>query len=206
MHIAVASYKGGVAKTTTAVNFQEYLNTIAPTLLLDGDRTRNATEWSLRGDGFPFTVADVASAMKLAGKFKHSVVDTGQQPTEKDLKALAEGCDLLIIPAVPLALDTAGLRQTIEALQRMNENRYRVLITKAPPPPETEAQQLKALLDELKVPVFKNMVPRLKAFSKASASGCIVDKADDSRAVRAWEAYEAVGKEIVTYARVKKSA
>ena len=188
MHIAVASYKGGVGKTTTAVHVAAYLNTIAPTLLLDGDRTRNATEWSLRGDGFPFTVADVASAMKLAGKFKHSVVDTGQQPTEKDLKALAEGCDLLIIPAVPLALDTAGLRQTIEALQRMNENRYRVLITKAPPPPETEAQQLKALLDELKVPVFKNMVPRLKAFSKASASGCIVDKADDSRAVRAWEA------------------
>ena len=206
MHIAVASYKGGVGKTTTAVHVAAYLNTIAPTLLLDGDRTRNATEWSLRGDGFPFTVADVASAMKLAGKFKHSVVDTGQQPTEKDLKALAEGCDLLIIPAVPLALDTAGLRQTIEALQRMNENRYRVLITKAPPPPETEAQQLKALLDELKVPVFKNMVPRLKAFSKASASGCIVDKADDSRAVRAWEAYEAVGKEIVTYARVKKSS
>jgi len=206
MHIAVASYKGGVGKTTTAVHVAAYLNTIAPTVLLDGDRTRNATEWSLRGEGFPFTVADVASAMKLAGKFKHSVVDTGQQPTESDLKALAEGCDLLIIPAVPLALDTAGLRQTIEALQRMNENRYRVLITKAPPPPETEAQQLKALLDELKVPVFKNMVPRLKAFSKAAASGCIVDKADDSRAARAWEAYEAVGKEIVTYGRAKKSS
>ena len=205
MHIAVASYKGGVGKTTTAVHVAAYLNTIAPTVLLDGDRTRNATEWSVRGEGFPFTVADVASAMKLAGKFKHSVVDTGQQPTESDLKALAEGCDLLIIPAVPLALDTAGLRQTIEALQRMNESRYRVLITKAPPPPETEAQQLKALLDQLKVPVFKNMVPRLKAFSKASASGCIVDKADDSRAARAWEAYEAVGKEIVTYGR-KKSA
>ena len=77
MHIAVASYKGGVGKTTTAVHVAAYLNTIAPTLLLDGDRTRNATEWSLRGDGFPFTVADVASAMKLAGKFKHSVLIPG---------------------------------------------------------------------------------------------------------------------------------
>ncbi len=204
MHIAVASYKGGVGKTTTAVHVAAYLNTIAPTVLLDGDRTRNATEWSLRGQGFPFMVADIASAMRLAGKFKHSVVDTGQQPTEADLKALAEGCDLLIIPAVPLALDTVGLRQTIEALQRMNETRYRVLVTKAPPPPETEAQQLKSLLGELSVPVFDTVVPRLKAFSKASASGCIVMQADDSRAGRAWEAYEAVGKEIVTYARVHK--
>ena len=201
MHIAVASYKGGVGKTTTAVHVAAYLNTLAPTLLLDGDRTRNATEWSERGEGFPFTVADIASAMKLAGKFKHSVVDTGQQPPEKDRKALAEGCDLLIIPAVPLALDTGGLRQTIEALHRMNQTRYRVLITKAPPPPETEAQQLKAMLDELKVPVFKTTIPRLKAFSKASASGCIVMQADDSRADRAWESYKAVGKEIVTYAR-----
>ena len=65
MHIAVASYKGGVGKTTTAVHIAAYLNTLAPTLLLDGDRTRNATEWSERGGGFAFAVADVASAMKL---------------------------------------------------------------------------------------------------------------------------------------------
>jgi len=207
MHIAVASYKGGAGKTTTAVHVAAYLNTVAPTVLLDADRTRNATEWSERGEGFPFDVADVASAMRLAGKYTHSVVDTGQQPTEKDLKALAEGCDLLIIPAAAVAgSDTDGLRQTIEALQRMNETRFRVLITKAPPPPETEAQQLKAMLEKLKVPVFKTTVPRLKAFSKASASGCLVMQADDSRAARAWEAYKAVGKEIVTYARSQQKS
>ena len=42
MIITVASYKGGVGKTTTAVHLAAYLQSLGPTLLLDGDQTRNA--------------------------------------------------------------------------------------------------------------------------------------------------------------------
>ena len=37
MHVAVASFKGGVGKTTTAIHIAAYLQTLGPTLLLDGD-------------------------------------------------------------------------------------------------------------------------------------------------------------------------
>ena len=66
MIITVASHKGGVGKTTTAVHLAAYLQTLAPTLLLDGDDTRNATAWNENGQGFPFKVADQNSAALLA--------------------------------------------------------------------------------------------------------------------------------------------
>jgi len=200
MHIAVASHKGGVGKTTTAVHLAGYLQKLAPTVLFDGDPIHNAIEWRDRGEGFPFHIADIRLAVKLGGKYEHSVVDTGQRPSDEDLKHLAEGCDLLIIPAVPLALDTDGLILTVKALKMMNVQHYRVLITKAPQMPQKDAVELVEQLKDLEVPVFSSMIPTLKAYSKASATGRLVSHVDDPRAARAWDAYELVGKEMLTYA------
>src|SRR3954447_7307732 len=114
--ITIASHKGGVGKTTTAFHLAAFLQQAAPTLLLDGDETRNATAWCKRGGEVAFTVADEVQAAKLAPKFTHIVIDTGQKPKQTDLKALSEGCDLLIVPTVPATLDTEGLVLTVEAL------------------------------------------------------------------------------------------
>jgi len=203
MIITVASYKGGVGKTTTSVHLAAYLQTLAPTLLLDGDDTGNASAWSKRGSGFSFRVADVIQAARLARDFIHTVIDTGQRPNQLDLKALAEGCDLLVIPAVPASLDTDGLVLTLEALQTLGADRYRVLLTKVPPPPEPEGVQLRIGLTAQHIPLFSTDIPRLKAFEKAAASGTTVAQVDDPRAYRAWEAYQAVGKELMSYERVQ---
>jgi len=202
--ITVASYKGGVGKTTTAIHLATYLQTLAPTLLLDGDETRNATAWNDNGNGLSFKVADLNSAAMLASKFTHVVIDTGQRPTDTDMKALAEGCNLLVIPAVPAGIDTVGLVQTIRSLRECNAT-YRVLITKAPPSPEQEAQQLRTHLTGLRVPLFTADIPRLKAFDKAFHAGVPVGYVKgDPNAARAWDAYRSAGKEIVAHGRVKQ--
>jgi chromosome partitioning protein len=200
MIVTVASHKGGVGKTTTAFHLAAYFQTLAPTLLLDGDETRNATAWCKRGPGVSFKVADEVQAAKLARDFTPIVIDTGQRPKQIDLKALADGCDLLIIPTVPATLDTEGLILTIEALAEIGAERFRVLLTRVPPPPEPEGPQLREGLQRQGIALFASEIPRLKAFEKAAATGVPVDLVDDPRAKRAWEAYRKVGEEALTHA------
>lgn len=197
MILTVASYKGGVGKTTTAIHLAAYLNTLAPALLLDGDQTRNATSWARRGKDFPFRVAPIDQAAKLAREFEHIVIDTGQRPSPEDLQAAAEGCDLMVVPAIPSALDTDGLGQTIRALQAIKGAKFKVLLTRVAPDASREAAELRELLDSIGAPMFCSSIPRLKAFEKAAGAGVIVDKADDRNAARAWMAYEQVGLEIL---------
>ncbi|MEG4997774.1 ParA family protein [Microcoleus sp. B4-D4] len=58
MIVTVASFKGGVGKTTTALHLAVYLQTKAPTLLVDGDLNRSALDWTARGS-LPFQIVDM---------------------------------------------------------------------------------------------------------------------------------------------------
>jgi chromosome partitioning protein len=100
MIITVASFKGGVGKTTTAVHLAAYFSKKASTVLIDGDPNRSATGWAKRGE-LPFVVIDERVAAKQARNYEHIVIDTEARPEVEDLQALSEGCDCLVIPSTP---------------------------------------------------------------------------------------------------------
>jgi chromosome partitioning protein len=200
MIITVASYKGGVAKTTTAIHIAAYLQKLAPTLLIDGDVIRAATQWAQRGSGFPFKVVDETQGIKAAREYTngHVVIDTEANPSRIDFREVAEGCDLLVIPAVPETTATDGLIYTLKNLREIGSDRYRILITKVRPKPNRDAEKLRAdLKDSGIAAIFESEIPNLIAFDKASAKGVpVCDIKDDDNAPRAWAAYAAAGKEI----------
>ena len=200
MIITVTSYKGGVGKTTTAIHLAAYLQRLAPTLLVDGDAIRSATKWSQRGEerGLPFKVVTHAQMVSHIRDYQHIIIDTEGNPTDDDFKDLAANCDLLVIPAVPESVATDGLTHTLAKLRNLGNKRHRVLLTMVPPKPRTDGQQLRDMLTAQSIPVFKAEIPRLAAFEKAAAEGVpVYGVKDDRNAVRAWEAYEAAGKEII---------
>lgn len=197
MILTIASFKGGQAKTTTAVHLAAHLNSQKPTLLIDGDPNRSATAWSRR-KGFPFKVVDERQAARFSRDFEHIVIDTQARPSEDDLKSLAEGCDQLIIPLTPDALSLDTLFLITDALKSFGANRFRILLTIVPPKPSKDGDEIYGQLLEAKIPVFEHSIRRYKAFQKAALDGVLVNQVDDLHAADGWNDYEAVARTILS--------
>ncbi|MBD2124572.1 ParA family protein [Trichocoleus sp. FACHB-262] len=196
MIITIVAYKGGVGKTTTAIHLASYLQKKAPTLLIDGDANRSALGWAQRGS-LPFKVVDERQGPKFARQFEHIVINTAARPGADDLKAIAEGCDLMIIPSSPDALAMEALAQTVEAMRELGADQYRILITLTSPKPNKDAELARATLTEAGLPVFESEIRRLLAFQRAALVGVPVYEVKDSMAKIAWRCYEAVGHEVL---------
>jgi chromosome partitioning protein len=197
MIVTVVNTKGGVGKTTTAVTLAAVMNQHAPTMLLDADRFHHSITWSERGNGLGFKVAPIEEWGMLAPDYVHTVIDSAQAPSARDLAAAAKGSHLLVIPVVPLEMDTAGTVATIESLQKAGATNYRVLLTRVRPHYAAAAKVLREELAGIGAPVFGAEIPELYVFNKAVGSGQIVCDVKDPMAARAWAAYEAVGEELV---------
>ena len=127
MIVTVASFKGGVGKTTTALHLAAYFQTKTNTLLVDGDLNRSALEWANRGQ-LPFKVVDEKQAVKFARTYEHIIIDTPARPSPDELKTIAEGCDLLVLPTSPDALALGATLQMVDALKSL-QTHYKILLT-----------------------------------------------------------------------------
>lgn len=196
MILTVTAFKGGVGKTTTAIHLAAYLSRFAPTVLVDGDLNRSALQWA-QGGRLPFAVVDEKGALKAARQYEHMVVDTPARPDTDEIKSLASGCDLLLLPTSPDVLAMGALRSNIQTLKQLNIQNYKVLITIVPPKPSTVGKEAQDFLANAGLPVLDEMVRRLAVYQKAALEGCIVSEVKGDRyAGIAWNNYRSVGAEI----------
>ncbi len=192
MLISIASFKGGVGKTTTAVHLSAYFQKKGKTVLVDGDPNRSALAWSERGN-FPFQVINESELAARAGEFSNIIIDTPARPSAEELKTLSAESDLLLIPTKPDALSLDALLKIVASLQSFDAQNYKVLLTLVPPR-SNAARDAKAMFDEIKVPYCKTEIHRRAICERAALQGKTVDNLKDGQA--AWEEFTMLGKEI----------
>jgi len=127
----------------------------------------------------PFKVVDERLAAKYAREFEHCVIDTEARPDEEDLRALADGCDVLVVPTTPDALALDALMLTVKALNGLGATRYRILLSIIPPRPSRDPEEARSTPTEAGLPLLSRGVRRLVAFQKAALAGVPVYAVDD---------------------------
>jgi chromosome partitioning protein len=177
MIVTVAGFKGGVAKSTSAVHIAAELAKTGKTLLVDGDPNRSVTRWASQGK-LPFTVVSEAQATMHARNHEHIVIDTKARPEPDDLREIALGCHLLVLPCTPDPLSVDALLATVQELRNLGADRYRVLLTIVPPRPNRDGPKAREALEEAGLPLFNTHVPRTVEFQRCILEGRTVHSPD----------------------------
>ncbi len=201
MFITVCGQKGGVAKTCTSIHLASVWHSQGKQVcIVDADKNRSALAYSSRGN-LPFPVFPVSSAAK-ASRSSEIVITDGQASSDhEELKHLAYGSDLVILPTTAKARSVELTVELANTLSNLKVN-HAVVIVKVDFRQQNAAQQAKAALENFGLYVFDTFIPLLSAFDKAEAAGnAVFEAVDDSgrsdpRRMTGWSAYCSIASKI----------
>ncbi len=201
MFITVCGQKGGVAKTCTSIHLASVWSSQGKNVcLVDADRNRSALAYGSRGN-LKFNIVPVEAAAK-ATRLSEIVITDGQASTdEEELKHLAAGSDLVLLPTAPKARSVELTVELASLLKQLNIP-HAVLIVKVDFRQKRNANEAREALEKFDLTVLDGHIPLLSAFDKAENQGAaVIDAVDDKgrsdpRRMSGWSAYCSIAKQI----------
>jgi len=201
LFITVCGQKGGVAKTCTSIHLASVWHSEGKKVcVVDADKNRSALAYASRGN-LPFPVFPVSSAAKASRSSEIVITDGQASSDQEELKHLAYGSDLVILPTTAKARSVELTVELANLLSNLKVN-HAVVIVKVDFRQQKAAQQAKAALENFGLYVFDTFIPLLSAFDKAEASGNAVFEAvddlgrSDPRRMTGWSAYCSIASQI----------
>ncbi|PSB27212.1 ParA family protein [Stenomitos frigidus] len=200
--LVVLNGKGGVGKTTTAVNLAAAMADTYRVLLVDADPQGSATWWFEHGNqpmGFDLrqeTQPDQLAALRQGGDYDLVVVDTPPALASEALAAVIPVADYMILPTPPAPMDLTALIETVRVTVTPKGIAHRVLLTRVDPRSINEALDAQATLKELGIPACSAFIRAYKAHERAALEGLPIRLWNGNNAREAEADYRRVAEEI----------
>lgn len=193
----IANQKGGVGKTTLAVNLAAVTNDVlsgdpahSPVLAVSTDPQASTVWWADRvGDALPFDFVQAdenprdLAQLKNLQQYSHIFVDTpGSLENGHLLQAALELADDVIVPMLPEPLSFDPTSRFIERIMKPRGLPYRVVLNAWDPRDgSADLDQTREFVDVRGWPRTKVVVRRYKLHTRASADGLVVTQYPKNR-------------------------
>lgn len=180
--IAVVGNKGGVGKTTLAINLASALNEISPTLLVDADPQGSALQWKdIADEGSSLSVEEGHSGIsaRLEGSNDHRfcVIDCPPSVRSKQTREALAISNVALIPVLPSPLDlwaSVHIEDEVNEAMRVNQHLSPLMVINQMEPRTRLSQRVREVLDQLNLPVAMTAIRRRVAYRNAILRGCSV--------------------------------
>ena len=183
--IAVANQKGGVGKTTLAMNMAAGLTRRGSCIVVDADPQRSATMWIELSDSlreFPAKVVPAEDEIKkqiiqLQTEFDYIVIDCPPEIKSDSTMSAIEISQVLLIPLLPSPMDlwaSTRIEELIKRVQRVNPTILAFVVLNQIEPRSAMSRGMDGALQEINIPVLRHRLSRRASYRTAALEGCSV--------------------------------
>jgi len=181
--VTIANEKGGVGKTTKAINLAAYLARHGRVLLIDADPQGTALEWAVQreanglGDP-PFRLMGMPNPIihkevpHFAGDYDFIVIDAPPKH-EKVARSAIAAADLVLVPVQPSGPDVWAARATVEIIEAVAITKDIAALTVVNMVIENTrlGKEITQVLGSLNIPVSEARIRRREDFKLAITLG-----------------------------------